>query len=85
MDEQQAQVTAVKVPLFSAARERTGEFEVSAAVGDRGNQDAWPDFGRRPQAMASEGDRACAGRLHPFASLASRRDNIRAAAARLFL
>jgi large subunit ribosomal protein L4 len=32
MDEQQAQGTAVKVPLFSVARERTGEFEVSAAV-----------------------------------------------------
>src|SRR5438552_11327496 len=30
MDE--AQTASVKVPLFSAARERTGEFELSAAV-----------------------------------------------------
>jgi hypothetical protein len=34
MDEAQQTTAAesVKVPLFSAARERTGEFELSAAV-----------------------------------------------------
>jgi large subunit ribosomal protein L4 len=39
MDEpQQAAAGSVKVPLFSASRERTGEFEVSAAVfGTTGN------------------------------------------------
>jgi len=32
MDDGAAQVEAVKVPLFSAGRERTGEFELSGAV-----------------------------------------------------
>ena len=32
MDEAQAPVTPIKVPLFSAARERTGDLELSAAV-----------------------------------------------------
>src|SRR5579864_1892760 len=32
MPDEQAEQTSVKVPLFSAARERSGDFEVSAAV-----------------------------------------------------
>src|SRR5260221_6416756 len=32
MDDGAAQVESVKVPLFSAGRERTGEFELSGAV-----------------------------------------------------
>lgn len=32
MPDEQAAQTSVKVPLFSASRERTGDFEVSAAV-----------------------------------------------------
>ena len=32
MDDAQAPVTPIKVPLFSAARERTGDLELSAAV-----------------------------------------------------
>jgi len=32
MSDEQAEQTSVKVPLFSASRERSGDFEVSAAV-----------------------------------------------------
>src|SRR5260370_21123487 len=32
MADEQAEQTSVKVPLFSASRERSGDFEVSAAV-----------------------------------------------------
>ena len=55
------------------------------ALGNRVDQDPRSDLRRRPQALAAEGHRTRARRLDALADMASRRNDLRSAAARLFL
>src|SRR6516164_3052211 len=93
MPEQDPQSAPVKLPLFSAAQERTGEAEFAAAVfGRESDQGLLHDAVRMQLANRRSGTAATktrglisGGGRNPLAAVASRRDYLRAAAARLLL